>query len=127
MSKLKIVAIFLILIVAVMTTSQIYLAKSTREMENAVSNIQTSYRQSGNSAETQKRIRSFRSLWQKNSRILPTMIKHSEIDIVNTSVAKLPAYLQGKESVEFNAECDLLKMQLIHLWDIEKIDWENIL
>lgn len=127
MNKLKIVVIFLVVMLGVLIANQIYLAKSTHSMAESVGRIQTSYRQSGNSPETQKRMRQFFSLWQKNSLILPTMIKHSEIDIVNASVAKMPAYLQDDQSADFDAECNMLKMQLIHLWNIEKVNWENIL
>lgn len=127
MSKLKIVAILLLLMIGVLIANQIYLSNSTRTLTESVSRVQTSYQETGNSPETKKRMRQFFTLWQKNSRILPTMIKHSEIDIVNTSVAKLPAYLQNDQPSDFNAECDMLKMQLSHLWYIEKVNWENIL
>lgn len=127
MNKLKVVAIILILIVAVIAAGQYYLAVSTRSMVNAVATTQTAYHRSGDSPDTRKKMRLFFSLWQKNSRILPMMIDHREIDIVNTSVARLPAYLENNESPEFDAECDILKMQLAHLWAVEKINWENIL
>lgn len=127
MSKLKIVAILLLLMIGVLIASQIYLSQSTRTLAESVDRVQVSYQKTGNSPETKKRMRQFFALWQKNSRILPTMIKHSEIDIVNASVAKLPAYLQDNQPTDFDAECDMLKMQLSHLWYIEKVNWENIL
>ncbi|MFT9076696.1 DUF4363 family protein [Ethanoligenens sp.] len=127
MNKLKIAGIISVLIIAVMIASQIYLAKSSQCMAKSIAAVQSSYKQSGNSPATQKKMRQFFSLWQKNSRILPTILKHSELDIVNESVAKLPAYLKDDQPSDFDAECDMLKMQLIHLWNVEKINWENIL
>ncbi|ADU28173.1 DUF4363 family protein [Ethanoligenens harbinense] len=127
MNKLKVVAIILILVIAVIAAGQYYLAVSTHSMVNAVETAQAAYHRNGDSPDTQKKMRQFFSLWQKNSRILPMMIDHREIDIVNTSVAKLPAYLENNETSEFDAECDILKMQLAHLWYVEKINWENIL
>lgn len=127
MSKLKIVAILLLLMIGVLIASQVYLCNSTRTLTESVDRVQTSYQKTGNSPETKKKMRQFFTLWQKNSRIFPTIIKHSEIDIVNASVAKLPAYLQDNQPTDFYAECDMLKMQLSHLWYIEKVNWENIL
>lgn len=127
MNKLKVVAVILALIILVMTAGQFYLKKSTGEMVNAVNSAQTSYQQTGNSPATEKKVRRFLTLWSRNSPLLSMFIYHREIDIVNESTARLPAYLKNNEDTDFDAECDMLKMQLAHLWNVEKINWENIL
>ena len=127
MSKLKAVAVMLLLLIGLIAAGQIYLKKSTVEMVSSAENMQVSFRQSGDSAATRRNMKRFLVLWAKNRPFFSMIVSHREIDTVNASSARLPAYLSHDEPGEFDAECDLLIMQLGHLRDVERISWENIL
>lgn len=81
----------------------------------------------GNKEQAAKQVAAFTSSWEKNKPIMGTFIRHSELDVVNLSSAKLKPYMNGGDTAEFYAECESLKIQLHHIWETEKFSLDNVL
>jgi len=83
--------------------------------------------QQDNKTEAAKQVAAFNSSWERNKTIMSTFIRHSELDTVNLSAAKLKPYLKYSDTAEFCAESESLRFQLHHIWETEKFSIDNVL
>lgn len=126
MGKLKVVAAFLAVIIALVAAGQVYLWHTTSSMVSMVDEAQQTLKQDQDPTATKKKLAQFTKTWQSQRRFLPILLNHNAINAVNSSAARLPVYLQEGDTTQFLAECALIRAELEQLWDMEKINWENI-
>lgn len=126
MGKLRFVAACAAVLLALIIAGQLYLRASTGDMIALVEQTQTALREQG-SAAAKKKLAVFTARWARERRILPILLNHNNITAVNNSAARLPVYLNEGDETEFNAECALIRAELEQLWNVEQVNWENIL
>lgn len=113
-------------IVLVIICCHFYLNRVTDGLAQTLTSAENAER-AGNDAQTQRELEAFNRQWMSHREFIATMIRHSEIDLVNQSAAKLKAYAKGEDKAQFFAECDTLQLQIKHLYDVERFSWGNIL
>lgn len=126
MGKLRFVAACIGVLLAIIIAGQLYLRGTTGEMIDMVAQTQATLRNGGSDAAT-KKLAAFTKKWERERRILPILLNHNNINAVNNSAARLPIYLKEGDETEFNAECALIRAELAQLWNVEQVNWENIL
>jgi hypothetical protein len=84
------------------------------------------YARQDNTSQAEKELDQFKTTWDKNNFIIATFIRHSELDIVNLSAAKLEPLLADSDKSEYYAESSSLEMQLKHIWETERFTVDNI-
>lgn len=126
MKRVKIAVAFLILIPVLIFSLHIYLRRVTQDMSATLAQAQT-LMDEGKNKEAAKQVAAFTAKWDHSKGVLATFIKHSELDTVNLSSARLMPYITHEETGDFDAESDSLQVQLHHLWEIEKFSIDNIL
>lgn len=80
----------------------------------------------GDKKEAANQVAAFEKSWDNNKRIMGCFIRHSELDTVNQSAAKLMPYLDDDNLTNFTAECKTLQMQLHHIMETEKFSFDNL-
>lgn len=124
--KRVIIAVCILLILPLMIfTTHFYLKKTTSDMSSILNNAQICISKH-DTKKAEKLTGEFNDEWDHHSKIMATFIRHSEMDEVNLSTAKLTSYLKYDEPGEFSATCDEIKKQLDHLWESEKFTIDNI-
>lgn len=126
MKRLKVAIVLMIFIPALIFTCHFYLKHTTGEMSEELVHTQ-SLLQNGKKEEAAKQLAAFHNQWEKNKSIMSMFIRHSELDTVNLSAAKLKPYLEEDETGDFLAESNSLIYQLHHLWETEKFSLDNVL
>ena len=64
--------------------------------------------------------------WQKEEKILVHFIRHSHIDSITVSMARLPALAQYGDISEVNAELASIRIQIEHIHTSEKLNLYNL-
>lgn len=125
MKKLYLALTLLIIIPVLILASHLYLKSTTDEMCSQLIAAQRYVRQ-GDKKEAAKEVAAFTKSWQKNGRVMATFIRHSELDPVNISSARLKPLLDEDEEGDFLAECAGMAIQLHHIWESDRFDLDNI-
>lgn len=126
MKHAKTAIVILLVIPLFLIGVQIWLHHTTDSMGTLVARAEELSR-AGETDRASRQVAAFQHSWDRKKGILAVFIKHSELDVVNLSAAKLPAYLGSDDPAEFEAEAAALKIQLHHLWESEQFSLDNIL
>lgn len=126
MKRLKVAVAILLVIPLFLIGLQIYLHRTTDHMSHMVAQA-TELTDAGEKEKAAQQVTAFQHKWIRDRGILAMFIKHSELDVVNLSAARLPGYLHSDDIGEFDAETAALRTQLEHLWKSEQFNLENIL
>lgn len=126
MKRVKIAIAFLVLIPVLIFSVHIYLRRVTQDMSGTLAQAQT-LMDEGKNKEAAKQVAAFNTKWGHNKNFLATFIKHSELDTVNLSSAKLIPFINNDDTGDFDAESESLQIQIHHLWEIEQFSIGNIL
>ena len=124
--RLWIAAVILIIVPTLIFITHIYLHNATDSMNKIISSAQSAA-DAGDKKEAANQIAAFEKSWDSDKRIIGCFVRHSELDTVNQSTAKLMPYLEDENITDFTAECDNLKMQLHHIMETEKFSFDNLL
>jgi hypothetical protein len=116
----------LIIIPGIIFASHIYLKDVTVSMSRTIGSAKT-FMQEGKKKEAAQQVAAFESSWNSNKMIIATFIRHSELDTVNLSAARLQPYLDNDDTGDFCAESESLQVQLKHIWETEKFSLDNVL
>lgn len=125
MKRVWIAVVILLLIPTIVFVTHRYLHSATGTMSEIIGTAQ-SKAEEGNKKEAAKQIAAFEKSWDNNQRIMGCFIRHSELDTVNQSTAKLMPLLQDDNLTSFSAECETLKMQLHHIVETENFSFDNL-
>lgn len=126
MKRLKVAVAILLLIPILLIFMQHYLRRTTDSMRDLVIQADQSV-EAGRAEDAGRQVTAFCKKWEKSRMVLALFVKHSELDVVNLSAARLPAYLSHGEDGDFDAEAESLSVQLHHLWESERFSLDNIL
>ena len=126
MKRVKIAIAFLVLIPVLIFSMHIYLRRVTRDMSDTLAQAQT-LMDEGKNKEAAKQVAALNAKWDHNKNFLATFIKHSELDTINLSSARLIPFINNDETGDFDAESESLQIQIHHLWEIEQFSIGNIL
>lgn len=64
--------------------------------------------------------------WQKHSKIIKIFVNHQEIDNIELELWKLPQYVKEGTKDEALASVHVLKFLLAHIYNLEKVNIQNI-
>lgn len=64
--------------------------------------------------------------WQKHSKIIKIFVNHQEIDNIELELWKLPQYVKERTKDEALASVHVLKFLLAHIYNLEKVNIQNI-
>jgi len=126
MKRVKLAIAILIIIPALIFATHIYIKNITTSMSAKLDSAET-LAERGNKTQAEKQLTDFDNAWNANKGLMATFIRHSELDTVNLSAAKLGPYLEGNNVDEFCAESESLRYQLRHIWETEKFSIDNVL
>ena len=126
MKRLKVAVAILLLIPVFLIFMQCYLRRTTDSMRTLVTRAAQCV-DAGRPETAAQAVSAFRKKWEADRIVMGIFIKHSELDVVNLSAARLSAYLSHADEGEFDAEADSLAVQLHHLWESERFSLDNIL
>lgn len=105
---------------------QIWLHRTTDSMSALVIQAGESSR-AGETDRAARQLTDFQRTWARKKELLAVFVTHDELDVINLSAARLPAYLRADDPTEFQAETAVLGVQLHHLWQSEQFSLSNIL
>lgn len=125
MKKLYLALILLIIIPVLILATHLYLKSVTGEMCSQLTAAQR-YAREGDKKEAAKEVAAFTKSWQKNGRVMATFIRHSELDPVNISSARLKPLLDEDEDGDFLAESAGMVTQLHHIWESDRFTLDNV-
>lgn len=125
MKNLKIAISILVILIAVISISHIYLYGSSERMADQISSAEKNVI-SGKTDNALKNIENFEGEWERNKHVFATFIRHAEIDLANQSAAKLSTFLKEDDKTDFLAECETLRMQINHIAETEQFNLDNI-
>lgn len=80
----------------------------------------------GNRDELAMRSTEFAAYWDKEEDVLIHFVRHSHIDLITTSVARLPSLAAYDDLGEFSAELANIRRQMEHIRGSEEITLSNI-
>jgi hypothetical protein len=125
MKKLGVAAALLILIPALIFATHMYLKNATGRMQGTLAAAQSSAERD-DIRSARGSVADFISQWHAQRHIMAMFIRHSELDTVNLSAARLNALLSLDEPEEFMAESASVSEQLEHIWETEKFSLDNV-
>lgn len=76
--------------------------------------------------ESYKLSMDFTEKWEKYSKIIKVFVNHQEIDNVEMELWKLPQYVKEKSKDEALASVHVLKFLLSHIYNLEKVNVQNV-
>ncbi len=82
---------------------------------------------SENTEKITQHAQSLNEFWEEEEHILVHFIRHSYIDTVTTSMARLPALAAYGDYSEVLAELYNVRRQMKHVCDSEQVTFENLL
>jgi hypothetical protein len=125
LNKLRIAIILLLIIPALIAGTHLYLRAATDEMCSELTSAQK-YALADDKKEAARQVAAFTKSWQNSSQIMATFIRHSELDPVNISAARLKPLLSEEENGDFLAESAATVAQLRHIWESDRFTPDNI-
>lgn len=125
MKRLYIAIAILIILPSLIVANQFYLKGTTGKMTEIINKAENNAKQNDNNKAKQD-LKEFGNEWDKNNKIIATFVRHSELDSVNQSNARLLPYLENNDLTSFYAECEVIKSQLHHIMHTEEFSLDNI-
>ncbi|OJU10493.1 MAG: hypothetical protein BGN88_05045 [Clostridiales bacterium 43-6] len=126
MKRLWAVLILMVLIAAICTAGYItiegYRDKTVTTLQAAMAAAN-----SGDYKKAEELAKQAETTWIDAEQKLSIFVNHSQLSEVGLSVAKLAPLIKDGSVGEFNAECSLSIVQLIHISNREKFRWENFI
>jgi hypothetical protein len=125
LKKLYIAIAILIILPSLIVVGQFYLKGTTVKMTEIINKAENNAKHNDNNKAKQD-LKTFAKEWEINNKIIATFVRHSELDIVNESNARLLPYLENNDLTNFSAECEVIKSQLHHIMHTEEFSFDNI-
>ena len=125
MKRIYIAISILIILPMIIAGSQFYLKGTTDKMTELIVQAENSAKQK-DTDKAKKALTEFSKEWEINNKIIATFVRHSELDSVNESDAKLLPYLESEDLSSFYAECETVKAQFHHIMHTEEFSIDNI-
>jgi hypothetical protein len=125
LKRLYIAIAILIILPSLIVANQFYLKGTTNKMTELLNNAENSAKQNDDDKAKQDLVE-FGKEWDINNKIIATFVRHSELDSVNESKARLLPYLENNDLTSFCAECEVIKSQLHHIMHTEEFSFDNI-
>jgi len=125
LKRLYLAVAILIILPILIIANQFYLKGTTDKMTDIINEAENSAKQNDDNKAKQE-IQEFSKEWDINNVIIATYVRHSELDTVNESEAKLMPFLENKDTTNFCAECEVIKSQLHHIMHTEEFSIDNI-
>lgn len=126
MSRLIIVILIFIIIIATSITSVVFVLRSEKELQLALDNIiQAALEEDMTKAK--RTTEAFVAKWEKTEVFFIVLIRHHNIDEISKYVSKLTSYCEYNDYADLVAEVNMIKTILRRMSEDEKPMLHNIL
>lgn len=125
MKRLYVAIAILIILPSIIIANQFYLKGMTTSMTEIINKAENNAKHNENK-DAKSDIEKFGQMWESNNKIISTFARHSELDKINESNARLLPYLENNDLTSFSAECEVIKAQLHHIMHGEEFSIDNI-
>ncbi|SKA84242.1 protein of unknown function [Clostridium sp. USBA 49] len=102
-----------------------YLSKTTTNLQT-LNNELEEYIKNDNWEKAYNASLDITKKWQDESRVIKIFVNHQEIDNIELELWKIPQYVKEKTKDEALASVHVLKFLLLHIYDLEKVNIQNI-
>lgn len=126
MKKSMIAFSIFISLVIVITFSLSYLKRNSQKFEKKCDQLEDLIVQEQWEEAYNSSVKLFEQ-WQKESSKFSIFVHHSEIDNINNEAFKLIIYVKCQDKTESLASLHSMKLFLQHIYDIEKVNLQNVL
>ena len=124
MKRLIVVAVLLIGIVGIAVFSRNRISEA-RERVFAYTSAILAYIEEENSPGIEKTVASLNDYWQKEQQLLILFIRHSEVDEISRTVARLKSLTDPEDHSQLGSELRAIAWQIDHIWQTDRI-WPSV-
>jgi peptide subunit release factor 1 (eRF1) len=125
LKRLYVAIAILIILPSLIIANQFYLKGTTDNMTEIINKAEDNAKQYKN-VDAKNDVKKFGQTWEANNKIIATFVRHSELDNINQSNARLMPFLENNDLTSFSAECEVIKAQLHHIMHTEEFSLDNI-
>lgn len=118
------IATFFIMIICIFFSIN-YLSKICLNLQELNNNLEE-YINNDNWEKAYETSMNFTKKWKKHSKVIKLFINHQEIDNIELELWKLPQYVKEKTKDEALASVHTLKFLISHVYNLEKVNIQNI-
>lgn len=126
---MKVLAITLAIFVALLgfgTFAYYYIDHTADNLYSSTQSIEKNV-QAKHWTEAQKQFSTFQANWDKTSKKWSVLEDHSELDNINTTMAKAKKFMEAKDYPGATSEIAQLKLLIKHIPEKEAVNLKNIL
>lgn len=123
----KIIVALLFIILTVSAFIQDALIKNTSEELGSLGEQAIKQAYAGDMQKASETFKKLNAKWQEEKDIMEALLEHSESDKIATALKKTSGYLQNNDRTQFLAEAAALEYLIRHIYEIDRLSFENIL
>ncbi len=123
----KIIVALLFIILTVSASIQGVLIKKTSEELSSLGEQAVKEAYAGNMQKAAEIFEKLNAKWQEEKDMMEALLEHSESDKIATALKKTNEYLIQNDRTQFLAEAAALNYLMRHIYEIDRLSFENIL